>query len=254
VSNGATEVSWEGIAIVGSGINVPDQLTLEGLRMLRQASEIWTNVSESEHKVLEDAVGQAPHSLWPFFRPERERLANYEAITTHLLERAQAVERVAYLTQGHPRVLDRVATNVLEQSSRRGVTVTVVPGISSIDTILADVDYEPARGLQVYDATGFVARGMKIDRRAGLLLLQPGVFGTSMPRLNAAAPPPDLSTLKAALAEIYDVTHPVLIVRSETATMTKRIREVELGALDSVPAADLAASTLWIAPVDVVRR
>jgi uncharacterized protein YabN with tetrapyrrole methylase and pyrophosphatase domain len=249
VSNGAAETTWTGIAIVGSGINVPDQLTLEGVRILREASEIWTNVAESEHAKLEQAVGRPPQSLWPFFRAERQRLANYEAITAHLLERVEAVGRVAYLTQGHPRVLDRVATNLLAEGARSGVSISVVPGISSIDTILADVDYEPAGGLQVFDATGFVTRGMRIDPRAGLLLLQPSVFGTSMPRLNASAPAPDLSTLQAALCESYDPAHQAYLVRSASGRMAKRIMPVAIGELDRVAAADLAASTLWIPPV-----
>jgi siroheme synthase len=251
----ASSVAQASIVIVGSGIKVPDHLTIEALRVLASASEIWTNVPELEHAELAKVVGQAPHSLWPFFRTDRPRLASYQAITTHLLERARAVRHLAYLTQGHPLVLDRVATELLRQSNNQGVSVSsVLPGISSIDTILADIRYEPARGLQVFDATTFVRRETRIDGRAGLLLLQPGVFGTDMPRLTSNAPVPQLTDLQDALHKTYPGEHPAILIRSATASMAKQRFQTTIGDLHSVPATALAASTLWIPPLDFERQ
>jgi siroheme synthase len=244
----------EGIVIVGSGIMVPDQLTLQALRILTKASEVWTNVPEPEHAELAKTIGRYPHSLWPFFQSDRPRIVNYEAIVAHLLQRASAVRQVAYLTQGHPMVLDRVATELLRQSSNGGVPVSVIPGVSSVDTILADIRYEPARGLQVFDATNFVRRGMKIDGRAGLLLLQPGVFGIDMPRLTSDAPAPQLTELRDALCTTYPEEHPAVLVRSATARMPKQRFQTTVRELDRVPAEALAASTLWIPPLGFGRR
>jgi siroheme synthase len=243
-----------GIVIVGSGIKVPDQLTLEAVEVLRRASEIWTNVAESEHGRLAEIVGHRPNSLWPFYQAGRQRLANYEAVTEHLIERANAVREVAYLTQGHPLVLDRVATNVLRRGRQSGLPVTVLPGLSSIDTLIADLEYEPARGLQVFDATNFVRRQMKADGHAGLLLLQPGVFGVEVPRLTADAPPPQLRTLRDALCQIYPEDHPAILIRSATTSMKRRSFQTTVGLLDQAPPEALAASTLWVPPMDWPRR
>jgi precorrin-6B methylase 1 len=241
----------EGIVIVGSGIKVPDHLTVETIRVLANAPEIWTNLPEREHAELARVIGKAPLSLWPFFQPDRPRIANYEAITAHLVERARAVRQVAYLTQGHPLVLDRVATELMRQGKNGGVPVIgVLPGISSIDTILADIRYEPARGLQVCDATNFVRRDMKIDGRAGLLLLQPGVFGSDMPRLTSDAPAPSLTALRDALCKVYPPGHPAILIRSGTARMERQRFQTTVGELDDVPPKALAASTLWVPPLD----
>jgi siroheme synthase len=254
ISHDVGAVTHEGLVIVGSGIKVPDQLTVEALAVLRKASEVWTNVPEPEHPELAKTIGQVPHSLWPFFQSDRPRMVNYEAITAHLIERAGAVRLVAYLTQGHPMVLDRVATELMRQGSESGIPVNVIAGVSSIDTILADIRYEPARGLQVFDATNFVRREMKIDGRAGLLLLQPGVFGTDMPRLNSKAPAPRLTELQDALLDIYPKSHPAILIRSATARMAKQRFQTTVGELEGVPAEALAASTLWVPPLGFGRQ
>jgi precorrin-6B methylase 1 len=254
ITDDVTAAPDEGIVIVGSGIKVPEQLTIQALRVLAQASEIWTNVPEAEHPELAKAIGQTPHSLWSFFRSDRPRMANYEAIVAHLLQRAGAVRQVAYLTQGHPMVLDRVATDLLRQGGDGGIRVNVIPGMSSIDTILADLRYEPARGLQVFDATNFVRREMKIDGRAGLLLLQPGVFGTDMPRLTSDAPAPQLTALRDTLCKTYPERHPAILIRSATARMPRQRFQTTVGELDGVPVRALAASTLWIPPLDFERQ
>jgi siroheme synthase len=175
------------------------------------------------------------------------------AIVTHLLGKAAALSEVAYLTQGHPLVLDRVTTELLLQGKETGIPVTILPGVSSIDTILSDIRYEPARGLQIFDATNFVRGGMKIDGRAGLLLLQPGVFGTDMPRLTSGAPAPQLGALQDALAKTYPPEHVAVLVSSATATMTKREFRTTVGDLGSVPAVALGGSTLWVPPLEEAR-
>jgi uncharacterized protein YabN with tetrapyrrole methylase and pyrophosphatase domain len=243
-------MTQKGIIIVGSGIKVPGQLTIEAIAALRRASEVWTNVPEPEHAELASKIGQSPHSLWPFYRPDRPRIENYKTIVTHLLGRASASSQVAYLTQGHPLVLDRVTTELILQGGEVGIPVTVLPGISSIDTILSDILYEPAKGLQIFDATTFVRRDMKIDGRAGLLLLQPGVFGVDMPRLTSDAPAPRLSALRDALSKTYPSDHPAVLIRTATATMTEREFRTSVGDLGSVPSVALGASTLWVPPLD----
>ena len=241
------------IVIVGSGISVPDHLTLQGIRALTDAAEIWTNASEALYGAIAQVTGKTPESLWPFYRPDRPRRSNYVDVTAHLHERARAVGQVAYLTQGHPLVLDSVASNLLRARDSSGIAVSVIPGISSIDTILADIGYEPARGLQIFDATTFVRLDATVNASAGLLLLQPGVFGSDRARTTADAPAPDLSGLMDALGRFYPRGHPVLLIRSATATMPKQEFRTEIGELGRVPASALSASTLWVPPVQDAR-
>jgi hypothetical protein len=244
-----TDSSAGRIVIVGSGISIPDQLTLQAIQALSDAAEIWTNASETLYDSIAQVVGKAPRSLWPFYKPDRMRRANYAEVTSHLQERARATGHVAYLTQGHPLVLDSVASSLLGASDSSGIAVSVIPGISSIDTIIADIGYEPARGLQVFDATTFVRLNATISGSVGLLLLQPGVFGVDMPRAALGTAGPDLSPLTGALNQIYPHDHPALLIRSATATMPKYEFWTEIGKLDSAPPAALAGSTLWVPPM-----
>jgi hypothetical protein len=94
---------------------------------------------------------------------------------------------------------------------------------------------------------------MRIDGRAGLLLLQPGVFGIDTPRLTADAPAPRLTDLRDALCATYPAGHPAIFIRSATATMSKQQFQTTVDKLDEVPSSALAASTLWIPPLDLGR-
>ena len=239
-----------GIVIVGSGIKVPAQLTIEAVAALEHSSEIWTNLPEPEHAELVQHIGRGVNSLWPFFHSDRPRIDNYRDIVAHIISRAACLPSVAYLTQGHPLVLDKVTTELLRHGQQAGIAVSVLPGISSLDTILADVQYEPARGLQIFDATNFVRAGLAVDARAGLLLLQPGVFGIDTPRTTSDAPPPDIGPLRDVLCKIYPPGHPAILVRSATASMKARQFPTTVGGLTSVPPAMLTWSTLWIPPAD----
>lgn len=237
------------IDIVGSGISVPDQLTLQGIRVLSSAAEIWTNAPEELYDSIAQVAGKTPRSLWPFYRTDRTRRENYASVTSHLQERAGAASHVAYLTQGHPLILDSVASNLLSTGNSSGIAVSVTPGISSIDTIIADIGYEPARGLQIFDATTFVRLNAPASESAGLLLLQPGVFGIDVPRAALGTQTPDLSRLTDALSRIYPQNHPALLIRSANVTVPKQEFWTEIGKLRSAPGSALAGSTLWIPPM-----
>jgi uncharacterized protein YabN with tetrapyrrole methylase and pyrophosphatase domain len=173
---------------------------------------------------------------------------NYQAIVKHILERAGSLGKIGYLTQGNPIVFDSVTAGLI-QSGRSGmVEVKVYPAISCIDTLLIDVLYDPASGLQIHEATGFVRNRTLIDRRAALVLLQPSVFGSHMPRLDTKSAP-DLRELEEALRAYYPADHPVKFARSATATLSLQIVECQISEIHSLDADATLGSTLFVPPL-----
>jgi siroheme synthase len=59
--------------------------------------------------------------------------------------------RVAYVTSGHPLVLVTPAQLILKKANEERITVDVIPGVSSLDTVWADfrVRSRPRRGADV---------------------------------------------------------------------------------------------------------
>jgi uncharacterized protein YabN with tetrapyrrole methylase and pyrophosphatase domain len=233
--------------IAGAGIHPPGQLSLETVEALQSCVEIWTNIPESLHRDLPVDIAQVTKGLSSFYKPGRPRIENYLEVVSHILERVLAVSRVGYLTQGHPLIFDSVASKLISESPLSDVSVTLLPGISCIDTILVDVIYDPAKGLQVYEATGFVRNRIVIDPRAALLLLQPSVFDSRTIRMPDATGP-DLAPLAAALRTFYPAEHSVLFVRSATGTMSQFVTETTVADVASVPAAATLGSSIFLRP------
>src|SRR5580658_9195302 len=82
-------------------------------------------------------------SLSPAYRHDRKRRENYVEAAGIVLDAATAQQPVAYLTPGNPVVYDRVAKEVLDGARSRSLPTVVLPGISSIDTVLVDLRQEP---------------------------------------------------------------------------------------------------------------
>jgi hypothetical protein len=237
------------IFIVGAGIHVPAQLTLEAVDALQTCEEVWSNIPEVAQGKMPAELQARMKTLWPYYQANRPRAANYAAIAEHLLARAVSMHRIGYLTQGHPLVFDSVTNLILRESGALEVAPVIIPGLSSIDTILVDVRYDPAHGLQVHEASAFARTGTRIDTRAALLLLQLSVFGTRMPRLKRDCPGPDLRPLQAALTAIYPETHCALFVRSGGPAMRRRVVETEIGRIADVSPDEVLGGSLFIPPL-----
>lgn len=237
------------IYIVGAGITTPAHLSLESLAALESCQEIWTNIPETLYINLPGSLPSTIRSLKPFFIDNRLRIENYKAIIDHILARAEHVCPVGYLTQGNPIVFDTVTAGLIHEGRSSSMDVKIYPAISSIDTLLIDVLYDPAKGLQIHEATAFVRDLIVIDARAALLLLQPSVFGSRMPRLTTKTAAPDLLPLEIALRRFYPPDHLVKFVRSATGTMSSQIVESDIEHLSLLDSEATLASTLFVPPV-----
>jgi uncharacterized protein YabN with tetrapyrrole methylase and pyrophosphatase domain len=237
------------VYVIGAGVDPVRHLTIEAIEALGSCKEIWTNVPIEVFRRLPGTLTPAVRSLKPFYRDNQPRRQNYADATQHILTRAGELGVVAYFTQGHPIIFDSVASNLYNGGVAQGVQVSVIGGISSIDTVLLDVRFDPGGGLHIFEATNFVYNKLKFDTRAALLLFQPSVFGMRTPRLTANAPHPNLGDLRDALLAHYPASHTATFVRSATSFNPPFMISVEIGALDSVAPSATLASSLFIPPL-----
>jgi uncharacterized protein len=233
--------------VLGAGISVPGHLTLHTIELMRGCNKIYTNLSEFELQGLPEELRAKCVSLWHLYRNNRPRTENYRDVIAAVIE-ATAVHRpVAWLTPGHPRIFDSVSEGLVSAGGARGWSVHVAPAISSLDTLLCEVGYDPAGGLLIHEATALVAEGIAPLPSIGLLLLQPGAFGTDLAHLTAQFSGFDLTPLKEHLSRFYPPGQSCAFVRSATqAGETPRIFRVQLQDLTSAPYESVAGSTLFL--------
>lgn len=232
--------------LVGAGVSFPDHLTLQTIEILTACKKIYTNLPASDLEALPLNLRTKCLSVWSLYQENRAREENYNDIAQAVLDGAADSRPCAWMTPGHPMIFDSVTQTLLKAGRTLGWTVLVVPGISSLDTILAEVGYDPADGLLVHEATALVFQGLPLLPSFAALLLQPSAFGTSATHYSDEWRA-DLSPLRDYLLRFYSAEHACAFVRSSsTSGELPAISWQQVGDLTSVPTEALVGSTLFV--------
>jgi precorrin-6B methylase 1 len=201
--------------LVGAGIRFPEHLTVQTIEILSSCKRICTNLPASTFASLPEDLRARCKSLWPLYQDKRNRSANYQDVAQAVLDAAELEFPVAWMTQGHPIIFDSVSQLLLRVGRARGWQVFVLPAISSLDTILAEVGYDPANGFFVHEATGLVRRQVLLQPAITTLLLQPSLFGSDLAHLTANWKP-DLTPLRDYLLRFYSKEQECGFIRSSS--------------------------------------
>jgi len=233
--------------ILGSGVLFPEHLTLETLDILQACLKICTNLPQSKIELLPESIKSKVINFSSLYKQGRVRLENYRDVIDAVLNAVTSDGPTVWLTPGHPSVFDRVTSTLLLEGRSKGFKVSIFPGISCIDTILADVEYEPANGLIVHEATSLVKKGLPLNSNFSTMLLQPSVFFSERAHLSLESVNPDLAPLKDYLLNFYDKMHKVAFIRSYSdLNLAPNIYWVSIDQLTTTPSDQIAGSTLWI--------
>lgn len=172
----------------------------------------------------------------------------YQAMADHIMGRVRAGRDVCVALYGHPMLFATPARLAAELAQSEGYRVRVLPGISAMDCLLADLRFDPGRaGLQSYEAKRFLERNPAVEPTAALVLWQIGAVGTEY----AVVDPPEperVTDLTKRLLEIYPLHHEIVLYRaSEYVAFESTVDRLRL---EDLPAADIdPMATLFIPPV-----
>jgi hypothetical protein len=232
--------------LLGAGVSFPEHLTLQTLDILGACNRICSNLPQSDLDLLPSDRRGKCQSLWSVYQEDRNRTENYQDVSQAVLQAADTEPPVAWLTPGHPLIFDSVSQNLLKSGRARGWNVQVAPAISCVDTILAEVGYDPANGLLIYEAYSLVMQRLPIIPSSATLLLQPSAFGSDLTHYQSTWAP-DLSPLRDYLLHYFNPTHSCAFVRSHSLQgAPPQICWKQLGELVSASADDIAGSTLFV--------
>ena len=254
------EVSTNGCAradadlyLLGAGVSFPDHLTIQTLDILSICEEVYTLLPNDRLDALPKDLRTKFVSIWSLLRDKRARSENYKDVTNAVIDRATLVRPFGWMTYGHPLVFDSVSQSLIKAGKERGWRVRVVPSISCLDTILADVGYDPARGLMVYEAYSLVKHDVPISTSLATILLQPSAFGTNRAHVTGTWRP-DLVPLRDHIRQFHASDHEcAFVISSNRGDGQRRICWRKLGDLDSIPTEALGNSTLFIPPAESAR-
>lgn len=235
--------------LIGLGMMIPDHITIQAMQAMSSCAQLYTIVQEPAQMWLPSGSSRQIDVInaLEWYVDGRLRTQNYEYVAKTILRSAHIGHSIGYVTYGNPMTYDRVAQNLLNYAKEKGFSVRVVPGISSIDTVLCDLGVDIAPGTQVFEASWFVAYEIAPRVDVPLLLLQVGSFGSLRTHYTTRQDGSSLAELVEYLRRFYPKSHQVSLVRSTNDSHQPfKIRSVAAGDLCEVTAEDLGGASLYV--------
>jgi hypothetical protein len=175
------------------------------------------------------------------------RIDNYERVASSIFDSLLEIRPVGYVTYGNPLAYDSVAQMLVSRATEAGLPLRVVPGISSVDTLLCDLGRDMAPGIQIYEASWLVAARIPLQTDIAVVLLQLGAFGSLRTRYRQPPSPAELEGLVSYLSMFYPLSHLIFVVQSAGAADSPgAVRPVNLGSLCNLRTEDIQNASMYI--------
>jgi uncharacterized protein YabN with tetrapyrrole methylase and pyrophosphatase domain len=229
--------------VIGLGVKIPGHTTIEAAEAMVRCSRIYCIVQEPPAVWLPSKASSIPVvNLMSMYIEGALRTDNYQRVAQAIFDGMKEVPVVGYVTYGNPLAYDSVAQKLVGDARRDGVPFQVVPGISSIDTILCDLGIDMAPGVQVYEASWLAASRTPLIASVAAILLQLGHFGSARAHYRDRRPAEALKDLVEYLCRFYPPSHEVFLVQSSNTSRPAAIKPVRLDRLCEIEAQDWAES------------
>lgn len=238
----------ERLVIVGTGIRITGQLTMEALVWMQRADKLYYAVNDPVAKaVIHRLNPEGAESLNGLYGEGKPRRETYEQMIDTILSSVRMGRVTVAAFYGHPGVFAYPSHESVRRARQEGYNARMLPAVSAEDCLFADLNLDPAQqGCQSYEATDFMLGERVIDNSAQLILWQVGIVGDSTYRRNGY----DLSALPLLLERLYQYyppTHHVVVYEASTVLGCEPV--VKTVPLHTLPQAGLsAAATLYVPP------
>lgn len=242
------------LIIAGTGIKFLSHLTIEVKSAIETSSCVVFLLNEPAMKNWITKHAKKYISMDKTYFSSSSRADTYYKIADELLLHLKEYNDICFLIYGHPTFFSSVVGEIKKRISFEEVLVQIMPGISALDCLFADLNIDPGtRGLQSYDATEFILYDESFSVSAHLVLWQIAIVGElrviNNNNINLSCQKKALSLLKSKLMKQYPEDHKIILyVASQYPGVDFEHSEFKLRELTTVNIPRLA--TLYIPPLD----
>lgn len=235
------------LTIVGTGIRAVGQITLEALGWLKQADVVLHLVGDPATEMWIKTLNPREESLRGFYSIGKRRIQTYVEIADHIVSKVEEGLRVCVAFYGHPGAFVYASHRAIERVNGLGLEASMLPGISAVDCLFADLSLDPASsGCQLYDATDFILFDREPDTSSALILLQPAAVG-DLGYFDGIPIRRNVAVLAEVLEAIYGSDHAcILYEAAQYPTLAARVEERLLHELADCHLT--TATTIYIPP------
>lgn len=230
------------IYLLGSGIKGTLHFTVETVQALRACRRVF--VLHPDQGVIESVREHCAQveDLASLYNGQTLRDDVYHGISRRLVESALGSAPIAFLVHGHPLFLVSATEYTLDLAERHDLRVSVLPAVSSFDTLLCDLRIDYGYGVQIFDTTTLLKAGWTPNPQVPLLLFQ---LASTLNRAVISGDPDQeaLCPLIGLLGPLYGADHRVQIVWSSAHIL-------EASSITELPIRELATADfeLWRRP------
>ncbi len=226
------------------------QTTLAAQRAIEQAELVFFAVVDPCTVRWIRQLNPHAESL-PYPLDNRPRLETYLVMANRIMTQVRAGKHVCAVFYGHPGVLTTPAHEMARQARHEGFSVRMLPGVSSLACLFADLCLDPGQaGCQIYEANDFLTQERIFDARTPLILCQVGLIGNRSfyDQANTEQIRAGLRTLHEGLSRHFPADHDVILYEAAMMPIQRpRIDRIPLKTLPAAVVSDL--STLYVPPL-----
>ncbi|MFM2045897.1 MAG: hypothetical protein RLY86_4473, partial [Pseudomonadota bacterium] len=251
----ATGTTTGRLTIVGSGIKAIAHLTQEAIGHIRGADVVYYKVIDGATAAFLRSLNVNAIDLSQYYGDDKKRRVTYIQMAEVMLRDVRAGKAVVGVFYGHPGFFVDPARRALAVAAKEGYPAEMLAGVSSLDTMFADLRFDPAQhGCQIVEATDMLLRRRPIVTSGHVIVLQVGSVGDAMFNFAHGFRNNRRAVLFEHLIETYGPDHgSILYLGSTLPGVAPTLLRRKLSAyrdpaiLASVP----PACTLYIPPKDI---
>lgn len=235
--------------LLGSGIRGTLQFTAETMQALRACRRVFVLHADSDVVDFARRHCAEVEDLAPLYETRSVRDDVYRKISELLVQEAVRSGPIGFLVHGNPLFLVSATEYTLDLAERHGLRVSVLPAVSSFDTLLCDLRLDYGYAVQVFDSTTLLKAGWTPNPQVPLLLFQ--LASTLDRAVIVGEPSPQvLAPLVELLTPLYGPGHGVEVVFSSSHPLEpSTITRLALGELTTVDLELWRRPTLHVPPV-----
>ncbi len=238
------------LTIVGTGIQFPNQMTLESIDVIKNAERVFFNVGEEQDVIAWIKANNAhTFDLADLYGSGKDRRLSYAEMCAAMVTAVKEGYRTVGVLYGHPGVFALPGYLAINQCRELGAEAKMLPGVSAFDCMIADLEFDPGtHGCTMLEASDYVFHRRTLDTSLPLIIWQPALIGVdSILKGVQTAVQPRLDILKARLLEDYPATHKIIsYVAATEPGKSARVEMTQIGSMETMRS--LASSSTCLIP------
>ena len=204
------------IHIVGLGVTSVHQLTREAEQAIEASNEVlYLDTGVATRHFLEKNCDRVRSLHESSYRESDHRLNAYYHMAATVIEAAMDHPPITFAIHGHPLVAVYPSFLVCDMATVLGLTADLSPGISAMDSIVAELRIDPCvEGIQMYEATDLLLRRRPLQPDVPALIWQIGSLESRLHTMRVSRPE-RFERFVEYLLQYYPAAHPVIAVYAQ---------------------------------------